>query len=78
MARRVGSLNNFVQTEQNSLSGIQEKISTYEMIFEQLKKMAFRVLRRKVNIHTVSTYTSWRPLLPPLSFIFLPLRHITG
>lgn len=39
MARQVGTLTNFVLSEQNSLSGIQSKINSYESIFEQLKKM---------------------------------------
>lgn len=39
MARQVGTLTNFVLSEQNSLSGIQGKINSYELIFEELKKM---------------------------------------
>jgi hypothetical protein len=39
MARQVGTLTNFVLSEQNSLSGIEKKIHSYELIFEDLKKM---------------------------------------
>jgi hypothetical protein len=39
MAQEVGTLTNVVLNEQTSLSGIQEKISSYESMFEQLKKM---------------------------------------
>lgn len=39
MAKQVGTLTNFVLSEENSLSGIQTKINNYEMMFEQLKKL---------------------------------------
>jgi hypothetical protein len=39
MARKVGSLTDFVLSEQSSLQGIQQKINNYERMFEQLKKM---------------------------------------
>eukprot|EP01041_Mallomonas_annulata_P000841 gene841-1639_t len=39
MAGRVGMLNNFAVSEQNSLSTIQETIHNYETMFEQLKRI---------------------------------------
>jgi len=39
MAKKVGSLNTFMNAEQNSLSDLRDKIATYETMFEQLKKM---------------------------------------
>lgn len=39
MAQQVGSLTSFMNSELNSLSGIREKIASYELMFEQLKKM---------------------------------------
>jgi len=39
MARQVGSLSNFMATEKNSLSSIQDRITMYEVMFDQLKKM---------------------------------------
>ncbi|RYH32493.1 hypothetical protein EON65_00510 [archaeon] len=39
MAKKVGSLTSFMQSEQSSLSDLKEKISSYESMFEQLKKM---------------------------------------
>jgi hypothetical protein len=52
MAGEVGSLNTFVKIEQNSLSGVQDQINTYEMIFEQLKKLTGTDSLKEV----VSTY----------------------
>lgn len=39
MARKVGSLNTFMNQEQSSLADLRKKIATYETMFEQLKKM---------------------------------------
>ncbi len=39
MAKKVGSLTSFMQSEQSSLSELREKIASYESMFEQLKKM---------------------------------------
>ena len=39
MARQVSRLTNFVHNEQNSLSSIQDRINSYESMFESLKNM---------------------------------------
>jgi chromosome segregation ATPase len=39
MVKQVSDLNGFVKREQQALTSITEKISTYENMFEQLKKM---------------------------------------
>ena len=39
MARQVSRLTNFVHNEQNSLSSIQDRINSYETMFESLKNM---------------------------------------
>lgn len=39
MAKKVGTLNSFMNQEQSSLSELREKIASYETMFEQLKKM---------------------------------------
>lgn len=39
MAKKVGSLTSFMQSEQSSLTDLRDKITSYESMFEQLKKM---------------------------------------
>lgn len=39
MAKQVGTLSKFMTSESNSLSGVQEKINSYEEMFEQMRKI---------------------------------------